>query len=498
MFRLVKNSLLKKLGLSLLVLSLLPGMVGCAEQAENQPTVTSKDTATCTMTPGSTTTPTPDDTSSAPLFDAAYYAVLSGEGAYYYVYDCYGKVVDGFQNISDSWFDVAGLYPKDSICFAQNFATLHDINRGKAEEGRFTVNVTEHFYWTYDCYTGQICVYDKQDNLFYETTAYPEEEYGYWFMASGVLEVPDGLIVYVCDAWEEGMPNMEPPVLVRRDGSVTKLELPENVRLTGVLGTEYLVVKMVAESWENGTYAICDYNGNILVQDIVPIMQSCSHINEDAPLMGVFSLVANAYVYEKQIYGADLQQMDAQLPAEFADMQYAVYWGDEYVSDATYTVDGVSYQADADGTCLYGVKDGTLYLKYNGKTYTMECAPDIQVSCTVNAVNPVFVHVQGEEHQYVFRLADKTCIAQFAQGYVTLQDTYFLLYQTDENNVTSVYDGNGTLRYQTDKNEIVATAGDYMVLRRGSYIGIADLDGNYILKTIVPELVSDSVREEVW
>jgi hypothetical protein len=84
----------------------------------------------------------------------------------------------------------------------------------------------------------------------------------------------------------------------------------------------------------------------------------------------------------------------------------------------------------------------------------------------------------------------------FDSHYCTLAEDYIIVrYYSDYSNCYRSYviDKYGNLRYYSEKNYIEATGGPYLFLQRGPYVGLADLNGDWILKTLDWELTSDGI-----
>ena len=50
----------------------------------------------------------------------------------------------------------------------------------------------------------------------------------------------------------------------------------------------------------------------------------------------------------------------------------------------------------------------------------------------------------------------------------------------------------GNIQYVTQHADIFTTQGEYILLYRGPYVGIADLNGEWIMKTLTWQLTRDA------
>jgi hypothetical protein len=64
--------------------------------------------------------------------------------------------------------------------------------------------------------------------------------------------------------------------------------------------------------------------------------------------------------------------------------------------------------------------------------------------------------------------------------------------------VQYIIDKNGYVRYCAQNAHIRCTQGEYIILTRGPYIGIADLNGDWIMKTLTWEMTRDEVYVDPW
>jgi len=61
-----------------------------------------------------------------------------------------------------------------------------------------------------------------------------------------------------------------------------------------------------------------------------------------------------------------------------------------------------------------------------------------------------------------------------------------------------IIDNNGNVRYMTEGSTVSVTHGEYIILRRGPYIGIADLNGEWIVKSLSWNLSRDEIYVDPW
>jgi len=87
---------------------------------------------------------------------------------------------------------------------------------------------------------------------------------------------------------------------------------------------------------------------------------------------------------------------------------------------------------------------------------------------------------------------------------INIADEYIVIITGEYDPNTGISDGayiidnNGNIRYTTDGSNIEVTRGEYIVLRRGPYVGIADLNGEWIVKSLSWNLTRDEVYVDPW
>ena len=81
--------------------------------------------------------------------------------------------------------------------------------------------------------------------------------------------------------------------------------------------------------------------------------------------------------------------------------------------------------------------------------------------------------------------------------YISIAGQYVIVYETGDTGFY-ILDKDGTRRYSSSAATAEPTAGEYIVLQRGPYIGIADLDGNWVQKALTWELTRDQEYEYMY
>lgn len=72
---------------------------------------------------------------------------------------------------------------------------------------------------------------------------------------------------------------------------------------------------------------------------------------------------------------------------------------------------------------------------------------------------------------------------------ISVANEYITVYE--DSNSFYIIDKEGNRRYSSSQSTVRRCTGEYIILERGPYIGIADLDGNWIQKTLTWELTRD-------
>jgi hypothetical protein len=89
----------------------------------------------------------------------------------------------------------------------------------------------------------------------------------------------------------------------------------------------------------------------------------------------------------------------------------------------------------------------------------------------------------------VYALATGRLLATIEQALCETGDEYMIFRQA---NGSYVLDQEGRVRYVSEKTQITPIAADCLLLSRGPYVGIADLNGDWLVKTLAWELTRDA------
>lgn len=519
---------MKRIVVLILVTSLLITICACNRQTTtvSESTTVSTTTLTPTVSPKPTPfpTPTPEPKPTEPLllpdpvfipreelpagqlFAKEYYAVLPGEGAYYNIYDCYGKMLDSF------FFNNADIDPPIGLLTSDELAKYYRLNREDV----------------------QTVVPDAPDNSSYSLTSYAN---GFYQKPSAYSEI-DGshLYVYLYNSSGKHIAtlsepivdnNLSPLVVVAADGGETVVSfqqydgkfwhlsiyfVAEDGKINnkckvdslpdqpyGLLARKYFYTRIASSD-----YKLCnvyDFSGKLIMTDFSALENEVLRLQMAEGMMNV---QINDYILKDGVtLDADFQPV----PSNQTEADGSLIYGVEY------TVSGIPCQAIYSSPNVIGrfafdqsyelVAVGTANDQIAIKTKTNEYLLDGKDLEYQGMNNYLAAFQNAADAKKVYSLASGQMIhALEADLNIKMTDNYMLAryYHNIDGPKPGfgIIDNNGDIRYSSTTSYAETTHGDCIVLYRGPYVGIADLNGEWILKSLKWELTRDQDYRYPW
>jgi len=421
------------------------------------------------------------------LWDKNYYAVLPSGNRTRIVYDSKGRAVGSFSLRGLPAYDYfpSGLYT------AQELAEQALFVNGKQQEldfGRVDLPTYryENGFYRYDEESGDLYVYDKNFGLRYTVgfalkTTFKHGR-GYitrddnpamiaigendWIKAPGAakyneprsqLRSKSGDIL-PCPVMEK--PNLEPEYLFGESHFAC------NPRVVGGLRV----------------YSICNFDGDVLAKNVYLVHSA-----------GYYS---RYYIKDQVLFDGDLKEVRPVTTKKNSFGNLSLHERDSFISGIAYDIDGVSSSGEASnskwGAFIQGYRGGELHVRRGEDIFRFAVESGGIELDDFNDTFAVFCDKTKDYSDWSYEVrflgGGESHVVDHGFASILLSDHYFIV-RDYENQAVYLMDENGTRRFEAPS--LSPLPGDVVLMRQGAYVGIADLNGNWLVKAINPDLADD-------
>ena len=451
--------------------------------------------------------------SETPLWDEQYFAVLPGENMTRQVWDCYGRRI-GF--IAEYGLDIDlsyGMYTTEELAEKALFIDGKQLHFVSSSSTRVTTRYKNGFA-QFDWKTGLLSMYDTEFNLRYTVQGKaPLEEHYPHTHRPAAFAVGEYDLLYYFDY--ESEKYWIPPQIRAKDGElVSYLRLKDNGALVvGIFADAYILGVTMVESKNEVvySYSIYDSDGTALVRDVTPIVLA-EHYYDDTNSWKRM-LVSSGYVKDGKVWNGDFSVLE-----DFDRETYGwlLIEGWTYFPRDFYTVDGVSdgvqVWEDEWGTVAYRFTDGQLVVRRDGKVYRFHVdAEDAElwsinenfalIQKTLSPFSTKKPRVWVYELRFLQNGERWTFDESSPYSGAILNERYALVYTYQgkprfggkRGANQAIVDANGVICsiISADWGHLRALPFDLFLIKHGPYIGIIDIHGNWLVKTIAPNIADD-------
>ena len=458
-----------------------------------EPTSTPKPTSRPTSTPAPTPTTVyipPETLPDGQLFEDKYYLILPGEGAIYNVFDCKGEIVETYHALA---YGSTGLFEKEQV-----------------EQIILYAEKSTSDSFEYDPETGVVTYKETFPGGYLQCTFADENEYGRIVTGKETIRIlrddPDaylsgygtsplsgytGVLVTVCHYSGTYYSYDVFYAQIKKDGTVISRRSVENLPGFPVQfpGEDLVIIGKYAPGGSD-SYDLTDLYGNILLENVDPIPENMvvgvsffeyylkKGIAYDTSLKPVpaDTLTADGHLIPGVTY--HVEGIPCSVLNETNYSGGAVWVSEEWIPlDIAFGRDGDTIAIKTEwGECvIHGTKAALM---------------DVNSSFVLLDDLSVYSFETGE---FLFDAGMEDM--NFALPSCSLAKDYIIVrYARDDSNYYRCYviDKEGNFRYYSEKNWINTTDGPYLFLQRGPYVGLSDLNGDWILKTLDWTLTNDS------
>ncbi len=445
---------------------------------------TEEPTQAVTPSPTPTPVPTPmtesvfipgEELPDGQLFEEEYFAVFPEAGGNKFsVYDSFGKIIHSFRYSGDSNPPI-GIVEKSEV---EKITSVPDSGQGSAKDsylysfpgGHVTApdlsSIAEDYLWI---------ITDKGETIHVKGNST-------YMSSSGIVSFDDS--TGVCALFLNGSGGPESflslhYVRIHADGSVvTNLEIDDlAIGPIQIVGEKYVVFYKYDEEGD-ATWYLADLSGNILMEDVDPILLNMATYLPQG--------MGSVYVYD--YFMKDGKVYDAQLNPVPDDTRSP---DGRLIPGVKYNVDGISCEV-LDGFEEGGFSDfGISYANGRDESGAIAIKSDWG-DCVIRGVEDIDVRVYGVNSSLVL-LSNHSLYSLKTGEYVAnllfrgnVQEPRCVL--TDEYLLACydpgfyIVDNDGNLRYFSETEMAEPTDGKYFLLINETEFGIADLNGEWVLK----------------
>jgi hypothetical protein len=447
-----------------------------------------------------TPTPTPKPSSidmpieepqDIPLFEEGYYAVLQGEGANYNVFDCYGNPVGNFLYYGSDNYRPRGIMSEKQLTYLYRFyqKDIQTVLPLNDKSGFSTLHSSLNGFYQVDEIEGQVALYNTEGKHI-QTLTCPWDVGDY--VPIIVTCYGDETVVSFSKIDSSTKTRSRAIYFVALDGTINDTCIFKGIDdyVVGILGRKYIVVSNEYGEQDCDLY---DTDG-ILVKENVSIAhwyhQSVSYPKWD------FLDVFDYYTSDEQTFDASFQPVKKNT----VEADGALICGVEY------DVEGITCKAEYFRGGYYlegrwidqeliavGTSGDQMAIKTTEEEYVITCN-DLKFY----AINMhVLVLLDSQGAYQVVSLDTGAVLYTIENGdYFEVANEYIYIFREDYNNELGiscfVIDKDGNARFSSQNAYCSSTLGENIILYRGPYFGIANLDGEWLIKTLNIELKRDA------
>jgi hypothetical protein len=427
-----------------------------------------------------TPTPTIVEPQDIPLFEEGYYAVLPGEGVYYNVFDCYGNPVGSFLYYELGMFFPSGIMTEKELTYIYRFnqKDVQTVLPLKDKLGFNTLHSSVNGFYQVDQIEGQVALYNTEGQHT-QTFTCPWDVGDYAPIS----------VTYYGDETVVSLSQNDVNIavyFVALDGTITDTCIFKDIdnHIMGILGRKYIVVSHEFGGQDCDLY---DTDGNLVKKNVSIAVWYDQYVSY--PVLGSLD-VLDYYTSEGQTFDASFQPVKKNT----VEADGALIYGVEY------DVEGITCKAEKlrGGYYLEGhwveqelVAVGTsgdqMAIKTTEEEYVITCN-DMQFYDINNHVL-VLLDSQGAYQVVSLDTGAVVYTIESDDNFVVANEyIYTRSSEYDEGELVSytysIIDKDGMVSYSAQNIFFRITEGEYIILYRGPYVGIADLNGDWIIKTL--------------
>lgn len=494
-------------------LAVTPDLTAASHPTAAPPTLT----PTPTPTPAPTPTPTPapvyiprEELPDGRLIEEGYYAVIPGEGAYFNVFDCYGNQVHSFLFTDAESQKPTGIFTEEglSVYCRLNRDDVQTVVPEKPDEYNCKLKSNENGFYQIDYANAKVYLYNTEGEYIRTLSFSVPSDLSGWVDIVVAYNEGETIVSFQSNQLSEdgGTWTYSNTIyFVSKDGTFNNTcrtkDLPG--KPVGLLGRKYFLA--YGAEYDPAHCNIYDFSGSLIKEGVVVLSDSYFTIWSQEASTNI--CICDYYKQNGRIYDSSFTQVARNTVESDGDLIYgteydvggitctALYWeqGTYYYSYFSNTVNEMVAVGTSDKKIAVKTKDSeyvfdNVGLKYYGiNNHVLVLGPDA-----------------GDKYKVISLKTGELLYTIEKYSQVQIADEYILVsrgeYSTFYNKFPDsfIIDKDGNVRFTSKQAYAQCTSGEYIILHRGPYIGIADLNGEWIVKSLDWELTRDEVYTYPW
>lgn len=435
------------------------------------------------------------------LFEAGYFAVLPAEGAVYSVFDCFGQQIDSFRFTDGESNVPIGLFTEKELAVYDriNQKNVKTILTQNADGYTNALHSFENGFYQVDYENRKVILYNAQGVLV-QTIISPLTGGDNWADIVVTCFDDETVVSFSSNTWTETSSSYSIAIYFASSyGTIQNTFIAQNLpsKPLGLVGRQYLLLDLRDEGdWSGEHCTLIDFSGAVIMEDV--FIETTTPYTLWSQEGETYVRVSDYFLKDGITYDSSLQPVAKNTLDAEGDLIYGVeYDVGGIVCTATRDNQGSSYYnyAERPERVAVGTKDNQMAIK----TKNVECVFDCY-GASFYGMNDQVVLLQNKSSEILLvSIATGKVIQTIEHArFVQIADMYVLVYLRSDPTTGQPTDGyivdkDGNIRYQMHDLQVETTSGEYIILHRGPYVGIADLNGDWYIKALTKEMSMDTV-----
>jgi hypothetical protein len=469
----------------------MTGETAISESTEQTtPTPTKKPRPTPTPTPASVYIPR-EELPDGRLFEEGYYAVLPGEGFYMNVFDWYGKQIGSFPFGDGESTQPIGLYTETTLaCYWR--LNQSEVNPIDTADNSYMTSTPNGFYQMDFSGDRNMVILYNTDGEHIRTLTAPilGESESVDIVVRCLGE--ETVVSFTVMDWGSGGNNtsyLTTIYFVASDGTINDKcvtqKFPDQPK--GLIGREFMLVD--AKDTAESPYKLVDFSGNVVKTGIDYMPESTFMLWSDEAGTSIY--ISDYFTVDGIAFDASLEPLEINQVGPQGELIYGVEYVVQgipctemkYIKAGGFFSDRFFYTDGYEDLVAVGMQNNQIAVKTKDAEYVF----DYDGKATYLSINNHFL-VLSNMQVISLETGELLPIPSGFRHMVSAEDYLIGGSELDlySGLITGGYiiDKAGNIRYATGDSSCKPTLGEYILLYRGPYVGIADLNGEWIIKTL--------------
>lgn len=425
------------------------------------------------------------------------------------IFDCEGRRLGTCRLSVDSSMpfrvgkDTLGVFQEQNINYVYSFALLDNILELPTSE--YLIQVQGGYCLTAELGTGLVRMYDNRGKELWRIAGYPDTDPENYYRSIRFCRVGEGVLLWAERYSYEGTSRaeytiLEAPIWVSWDGKTVRRVTDETLASEMLTyGCKPFGDALLVENWASEVSRLYSLDGDVLMEGALHAVNDYSstrwysHYSFEPQARYLLKEEHGWYtVYDTGRAACGSMEVPERYPecnGEFlSGLAYEelggrvcsgfVQYGDEQTAPFARAPEGCYVYTEEDGLRLLPVPPDVELAQFNeayGLGYWYDEEENYRKALFDIRTGEVIWNMPEQE-------IGKNASVELAKEYYRFFESVY----SDEEGYWSrneIIDNQGVVRYSSEKAYCYTWQDSYIMLRRGIYVGIADMDGHWIIKT---------------